>query len=142
MRTRLARVTGENLELMVAVAGKFADGNFSDAGKSRRFLRQAQDKVVHELDRSLNFDCDAGGCIPDRPGQIKFGGEPKDVRAESNSLHNSGNSDFPANLHKEPRMAMPPRASCLPAALPCSQRSHSANPSRVWQETRTISIPA
>ena len=97
---RLARVTGENLELTVAIAGKFADGNSGYAGKSWRFPRQAQEKVFHGLGRPLNFDCDAGGGIADRPGQIEFGGEPEDVRAEPDSLHDSGNSDFPANLHK------------------------------------------
>jgi hypothetical protein len=75
----VARLTGENLERMVAVERKLTDGNRADAGKSGRFLRQAHHEVVHMLDRSLDFDCDAGGGIPDRSGQIEFGGKPKDM---------------------------------------------------------------
>lgn len=103
-------------------------------GNSREFLSIRQVPMIR---RALNFDGDSCRWVVNVSAKLSVRREPIDVRPESDSLHHSGDLDFLADFHDlQPTGA----AARERSRLRSSQASHSVNPSRVWQETRTMSM--
>ena len=71
---RLAAMCGDDLEVMVPVAGNLTNTDVCYTRERWRFSRQMREKVVHRALRTLNLNADAGGGVADASSQLPLAG--------------------------------------------------------------------
>ncbi len=95
----LAGMAGPYFKTAIRPARRLANGYLGYLCERRHILREARDEILNQFLRALNFDQNSCRRIADVSAKVAISCKTIDVRPEPDSLHDTGDLDFLADLH-------------------------------------------